>query len=415
MAPGIGLQRRSSAKQRVPSGLQRGLFASYFLVFSALLLAFTVAIHVSFNSALDSQVSARLDTLLSAGARSVRVIEDHFIVRQEFSQTALLGAGQALQWYDASGKLIASEGLPFAIHGHTLRTRMAPIIGRKSAKPLGWIRAAQDVTQTSADAWRLDEILIIGGIFALGASVFGGRFLQVRSTQPINDSYERLQEFSANASHELRGPITAVRANADAALRDTAGMRAADRDRFSVISQAAQQMGRLTEDLLLLARAEEPMEEALFYVDLSALVADAVNLYRAEFERHGITLHMQMTPGIMIYGNPDQLQRIFANLLRNAMTYTPAGGTVEIEGVQQRGGVTVHVRDTGIGISREHIDKLFDRFWRSEAARNRSAGTGLGLPIVRALARRHGGDVTVSSAVGEGSDFAVSLPSHPPH
>ncbi|HKU66811.1 MAG TPA: HAMP domain-containing sensor histidine kinase [Candidatus Baltobacteraceae bacterium] len=402
------------------------MFLSYFLVFSAILLAFVLAIRFSFTSALASQMSARLDTLLAAGARSVHIENQRFSVRVAFSRTALLAAGQGLEWFDISGRLVANEGLTPSDHRlngrsedymqiktHLLRTRTAPIVSPQSDRIVGFVRASQDVTQTRADAWRLDEILILGGVCALAASLWGGRFLQVRSVKPIRASYERLQEFSANASHELRGPITAVRSNADAALRDCAGMREADRERFSLISHAAQQMSHLTEDLLLLARSEQPLEDDVFLVDLSGLVSEAAQLYRADFERSGITLERRMPAGIMVYGNPDQLRRVFANLLVNAVKYTPRGGRVEIEGSQQRGGATVHVRDTGIGIPEEHMDKLFDRFWRAESARTRSTGTGLGLPIARALARRHGGDVTATSAPGKGSDFVVTLPSHP--
>jgi signal transduction histidine kinase len=191
-------------------------------------------------------------------------------------------------------------------------------------------------------------------------------------------------------------------------------MRAADGDRFRVIAQAAKQLTSLTEDMLLLARADQPMEEDVFFVDLSTLIDGVAELYRADFERSGITLRKRMPRGIMIYGNPDHLHRLFANLVINALKYTPRGGTVEIEGIQQRGGALVHVRDSGIGISEEQLPKLFDRFWRAEAARTRSTGTGLGLPIARALARRHGGDITVASTVGKGSDFTVTLPAHPP-
>jgi signal transduction histidine kinase len=428
MAQATGSHRVSSAVNRLPSGVERRLFLSYSLVLSALLVALMVAIHVSFVSALGSQMSARLDTLLAAGARSVRVVGDRFVVRADLSRTALLAGGQGLQWFDRSGKLLSAEGLvPRQAHvgdptesfvqiskTHLLRTRMTPIRDRAGNRVLGFVRAYQDVTQTRADTWRLDEILIAGGICALIAGALGGRFLQTRSVQPIRESYERLQEYSANASHELRGPITAVRSNADAALRDAAQMRPSDRERFALISQAAQQLGLLTEDLLLLARAEQPLEHDVFLVDLSALLSGLLKLYRADFESHGITVEKHVPSGMAVYGNPDQLERVFANLLLNAMKYTPRGGTVYVEGVQQRAGAIVHVRDTGIGIPPDHMDKLFDRFWRAQSARTRSTGTGLGLPIARALVRRHGGDITAVSVVGQGSDFMVTLPSHPP-
>ncbi len=412
----------------MPRRLERRLFISYFVVFSVLLLAFALAIHLSFVASLKSQMAARLDALLLAGVRSVHIGGSHMAVRENFSPTALLAAGQGLQWFDARGNAIASEGLvPAENHfdgsteavyhvGSTrlLRTRTRVILNPETGMIVGWVRAAQDVAQTGAEAWRLDEILIIGALATLAASALGGRYLQIRSVQPIRTSYERLQEFSADASHELRGPITAVNSNADAALRDASGMRAADRERFASISQAAKQMARLTDDLLLIAGADRSIEHETFVVDLSVLIERLVRLYDAEAQQRGVHVFDRVSSGLTVYGNPDQIERVFANLLENALRYTPRGGRVEIQGGQHRGVIAVRVRDSGIGIHPDHMDKIFDRFWRAQTARTRSGGTGLGLPIARALARRHGGDVTASSQDGHGSEFSVTFPSRPP-
>jgi signal transduction histidine kinase len=388
-------------------------------------MGFALAIHFSFVNSLKSQVSARVGTLLVAGLRSVRIRDTHFVVKENIPETALLTAGQGLQWFDVNGKLLADEGvvptqaltaedrfIPTR-DGRLLRTRSAAIV-TPTGTVIGWVRAAQDVTATRAEAWRLDVILIIGGVLSLFASMFGARILQRRSVEPIRGAYERLREFSADASHELRGPITAIKSNADAALRDAIGMRGADHERLTSIAQAAQQMSALTNDLLLLARAEEPMDRDLFAIDLSAAIENVVRLYRSQFEARNIKLTCRLTDGITVYGNPDQLERIFANLLLNALRYTPDGGEVEISDTQRRDGISIHVRDTGIGIPREQIEKIFERFWRGESARTRSTGTGLGLPIVRALVKRHGGDISVESEAGRGSDFIVTLPCRPP-
>jgi signal transduction histidine kinase len=407
--------------------LERRLFLSFFFVFAIVLVAFALAIHLSFVSTLKSQISARVGTLIVAGLRSVRIRDGHFTVKENVPETALLTAGQGLQWFDARGNVVTDEGLVPAqplirrsedvylptAGGLLLRTRTAAILTSRGTI-LGWVRAAQDVTVTRAQARRLDVILIVGAALSLLASMFGARFLQIRSIEPIRTAYERLREFSADASHELRGPITAIKSNADAALRDAIGMRGADHERFSSIAHAAQQMSGLTNDLLLLARAEEPMDRDLYAVDLSAVIEKIVRLYRSEFEAREIQLTNRMRTGITVYGNPDQLERIFTNLLLNALRYTPAGGQVELEDTRRHDRISVHVRDTGIGIPREHVAKIFERFWRGGSARTRSTGTGLGLPIVRALVKRHGGDIHVESDAGRGSDFIVTLPSRPP-
>lgn len=412
--PVTGLHQHSNGEARLPKRVTTRLFLWYFAVFTVLLLAFALAVHFSFAASLRGQMEKRLGTLLIAGIRSAHVRDGRIHVEEPLMPGALLEDGQGLQWFDSAGKSVASEGLVRQQSGgHVLQTRTGAILDPKTGVVAGHVRASQDVTQLRSDAWRLDEILIIGGLCALAASAAGGRFLQTKSVQPIRSSYERLQEFSANASHELRGPVTAVKSNADAALRDDEGMRVSDRERFRTISQAAQQMARLTEDLLLLARADRSLERELFVVDLSSLLEDAVRLYRADFEGHGIHLQSRIDGGITVYGNPDQIQRIFANLLQNAMRYTPAGGTVELSTDVHRGGVSVRVRDTGIGIEPAQLERIFDRFWRAETVRTRSTGTGLGLPIARALARRHGGDVAVFSTPARGSEFVVTLSSRP--
>lgn len=415
------------SESALPPGLERRFFLSYFFVFAVVLVGFALAIHFSFVDSLQSQMSARVGTLLVAGLRSVHVQNTQFSVKENLPETALLTASQGLQWFDAAGKLAHDEGLVPAQKltpatedlllpssgGRLLRTRSAKILNSQG-KIVGWVRAAQDVTATRAQAWRLDEILMIGGILSLLASMFGARFLQLRSVEPIRTAYERLREFSADASHELRGPITAIKSNSDAALRDAIGMRGTDHQRFSAISQAAQQMSGLTNDLLLLARAEEPIARDLFAVDLAASIENVLRLYRSEFDAHNVTLTTKLENGVIVYGNPDQLERVFANLLQNALRYTPRGGEVQIEETRRRDAVSIHIRDTGAGIPPDQFEKIFERFWRGESARTRTSGTGLGLPIVRALVKRHGGDISVQSKPGCGSDFIVTLPYHPP-
>ncbi|MEO6990593.1 MAG: HAMP domain-containing sensor histidine kinase [Candidatus Baltobacteraceae bacterium] len=426
--PATVSQRRNRPRSAVPASLERRLFASYFIVFSVLLLAFALAIHVSFASSLNAGMAARLDLLLSAGVRSAHLNGARLEIKQYLSQAALLTGGQGLQWFDADGKLVASEGLvpegqPFSSgaetifdvgHTQSLRTRTRAIVEPTTGRILGWVRAAQDIAQIRSEAWQLDGILLIGGLCTLAASAVGGRYLQRRSIEPIRASYERLREFSADASHELRGPITAVTSSAEAALRADVEMRPVDRDRFRTISRSAQRMARLTDDLLLLARADQSIERELFVADLGVLVGNVVALYQAAFELRDVALSDRVERGVKVYGNPDQIERIFANLLENALHATPPGGTVEVASTRERTGVNVRVRDSGVGIDREHLERIFDRFWRAQTARSGSTGTGLGLPIARALARRHGGDVTANSRLGQGSEFVVTFPNRPP-
>ena len=185
-----------------------------------------------------------------------------------------------------------------------------------------------------------------------------------------------------------------------------------DRSRFESIADAAAQMSRLTNDLLLLAGADRSLEFELFAVDLGEVLNKLVGRFDSRFSEAGIALDLPRGSAATIYGNPDQIERIVANLLENALRYTPAGGRVSIESEHDQAAVLVTVRDTGIGIAPDHLDRIFERFWRADPARS-SGGSGLGLAIARALARRHGGDVTVKSRLGFGSEFVASFPLRP--
>lgn len=117
--------------------------------------------------------------------------------------------------------------------------------------------------------------------------------------------------------------------------------------------------------------------------------------------------------GEAIYGNPEQVERLIANLVENAICYTNESGTVEVEATSYASGVQVEVRDTGIGIAPDHVPYIFDRFWRADPVRGPYGSNGLGLSIALALARRHGGDLSVKTSLGAGSTFTLTLPRRP--
>ena len=170
-------------------------------------------------------------------------------------------------------------------------------------------------------------------------------------------------------------------------------------------------MSRLTNDLLLLAGTERSFERELFAIDVASMLGSLEARYRDRFAEAGVALTFTTEGRSILYGNPNQIERIFSNLIENALRYTPAG-TVSVESNHRRGVVSVTVRDSGIGIAQENQARIFDRFWRADPARSRG-GSGLGLAIARALARRHGGDVTVTSELGQGSAFVASFPIRP--
>jgi len=395
------------------------MFAAIFM-FAALLL------HFAFVEIVDQQAITRVEDVARAGLRSV-LFGNHTlkIDESETSNEALLRRDQGLQWFDQHGRLIDAQGLnplveaPPADGFRQLSSELRifdsfamPILSPQTHERLGTVRASQWDEQKRQTIGELDTGLLLGTLIAIIGSAAGGLALARRAVRPIAKSLEVLREFSADASHELRGPLTAIASNADAALRDADRDPVQDRSRFEAIADGAKQMSRLTSDLLLLASTDRSLERELFAVDLSLLLGKLEDRYREPFAEAGIGLSFSVEKLTLLYGNPDQIERIFANLIDNALSYTPFGGRVSVESTRHRGTIRITVRDSGIGIAPEHLNRVFDRFWRAEPARSR-ARSGLGLAIARALARRHGGDVTVRSKHGYGSTFVASFPDRP--
>ncbi|HXM08090.1 MAG TPA: HAMP domain-containing sensor histidine kinase, partial [Candidatus Acidoferrum sp.] len=226
--------------------------------------------------------------------------------------------------------------------------------------------------------------------------------------------YQRLRQFTADASHELRGPLAALAGTASVAVREAPELSEQTRSRFEDISIVAGEMRRLIDDLLILARSDQSMERELFIVEIDAIMVSIQLRYADAAIEKGLRLQFTGPTGQEIYGNPEQIERIVANLVENAIRYTRAGGAIAVSWTLDPHRVEIVVRDTGIGIAQRNLKRIFDRFWRVDLARQADRGTGLGLPIAQALARRHGGDVTVVSEEAEGSTFTISLPRRPP-
>ena len=224
----------------------------------------------------------------------------------------------------------------------------------------------------------------------------------------IEASDQRLRRFVADASHELRTPLAAVRAYAELFSRG-AQSRPEDLARsMSGIRREAERMSVLVEDLLLLARLDEgrPLEREP--VQLDALVGEAVETARmVDPERQ---LELSAEP-VAVLGDRDRLRQIVDNLLANVRAHTPARASARVLVGRENGKAFVEVSDTGPGLTREELDRIFERFYRADASRSRaSGGVGLGLSIVSAVARAHGGRASAASD-GNGATFRVELPS----
>ncbi|MFJ3216269.1 sensor histidine kinase [Kitasatospora sp. NPDC086801] len=223
---------------------------------------------------------------------------------------------------------------------------------------------------------------------------------------------ERLRAFAADASHELRTPVATVRGHAELALRHPGAVPGPVRHSLERIDAEAVRMGAIVEDLLLLARLDAGRPLADAEVDLTRIALNAVADVRAAGPEHRWRLALPEEP-VLVRGDPDRLSQVVVNLLANARTHTPPGTEVELSLERTGEGVRLAVADDGPGIAPELADRMFERFVRGDRARSRSTGsTGLGLSIVRAVVRAHGGTVDAASRPGR-TAFTVRLPDRP--
>ncbi|MGI8416227.1 MAG: sensor histidine kinase [Nakamurella sp.] len=303
-------------------------------------------------------------------------------------------------------------------------TGVGYLIIRASMRPLRAVEtaaatiAAGDLSHRVPDADRRTEVghlaaslnTMLGGI----ETAFADR---EASEQAARSSEERMRRFVADASHELRTPLTSIRGFAEL-FRKGAVTGGGDLDRLMRrIEDEATRMGVLVDDLLTLARLDQQRPLAQRPVDLLALTGDAVLAARSLAPDRPIHLELAGTdPPPIVIGDEARLRQVLDNLTANALQHTPTGTPVTVTvgtGIGAHSGapaVTVTVADKGPGLSAEASSRVFERFYRADAARDRSGGTGLGLAIVAGLIAGHGGHVEVTSHPGAGACFRVELP-----
>jgi two-component system OmpR family sensor kinase len=222
-------------------------------------------------------------------------------------------------------------------------------------------------------------------------------------------SEARLRQFVADASHELRTPVTTIRGYAE--LYRTGGLRGPGEldSALRRTEDEAVRMGSLVEDLLLLARLDQGRPLQREPVDLDVLARDAVRDAGAVDPDHPVTA--VTAGGVVVPGDADRLQQVVTNLVGNARVHTPPGTAVEVRTSREGDRAVLEVADSGPGMPPEVAERAFERFYRADPARSRhQGGTGLGLAIVKATVDAHGGTVSIRSAPGQGTTVRVELP-----
>jgi len=261
---------------------------------------------------------------------------------------------------------------------------------------------------------------------AIAASLYGRRSFSV-TTEPLPDGgvvtvlhdiseVERVEktrrDFIANVSHELRTPLTSIRGYAETLLESDGALNDSTREFLDVIRRNAERMGRLTEDLLVLARVESGEDKLdLRPQPASHLLAEAASSLQEDARAAGVEFAVEPAGDWMVMADAYAVHQVFGNLISNALRYAQSGKKIIIGATEKADGIEFFVRDFGPGIASEHLPRIFERFYRVDKARSReSGGTGLGLAIVKHIVLNHGGSVRVESAVGHGSTFFFVLP-----
>jgi signal transduction histidine kinase len=294
--------------------------------------------------------------------------------------------------------------------GERLRQLTLPVY-REDAL-LGYLQVAALLTPVEVPLRQLQLFLVVGVPVSLGIIALAGWFLGGVAMQPIRQSYQQLQQFTADASHELRAPLAAIISNAQVGL-----MEPVEPDeqstRLQTISDVAESMSVMVSHLLLLARHGGQLPpEAMQRIDVVKLLHSVIEKYTWQAATLNLNLLSSLPDRpVWVNAEPELLRQAVVNLLSNACRYTPAGGKVEVQIVRQSRWVLLQVKDTGIGIAPNDLARIFERFYRVDQVRSRhTGGFGLGLAITRQIVEAHGGQVTVTSIVKQGSTFTIRLP-----
>jgi signal transduction histidine kinase len=336
--------------------------------------------------------------------------------------------GYYIRFLDLSGRLLAHGGqvptdLPKqlktapwqtleALDGNRYR-QFSLLLKTANQTPWGYMQVGRSLHELDEHMVWVRISLLIGLPSAMILVAVASWWLAGQAMQPVYQSYRQMQQFTADAAHELRTPLAAIQAN----LESTLTPEATDADAWDTLRTVERQNGRLSRlvrDLLLLSHIDlEAIPSKQQPCNLNDLVCDLAE----EFAALAIASHISLTadtqnaPPLIVLGHEEPLYRLVSNLITNSIQYTPAGGKVVVRLHQEDHHALIQVQDTGIGIAPQDQARIFDRFYRVSSDRSRqTGGSGLGLAIAQAIAQVHHSSIRVESELGQGSTFTVQLP-----
>ncbi len=443
----------------VPSGMfqatRQRLALWYTAVTAVLLLLFAIGVFVYVRSTLIERVDDTLNHVVEVVQRSL-VLEPPssgsttYWVNPEASFHSNAAATEVveddridLEWFSPTGELIWSTlsipldlPLHFSQQGETVQsdpdhwlrqvTKRMDVAGQV----VGYLRVSHPWFEVSKPTQQLIFDLALGTSLMVGLVAGSGWWLSGLAMEPIQQSYQYLKQFTADASHELRNPIALIQTNVQVALSDPQVNPQQQRQQLEVVERLTRRLGRLVDDLLFLTRRDSGMVQPQFQAcPLDALLMEVLQDQAAIARAQQITLKLEIVDPpapqhpdpFTLIGDYNQLLRLFTNLVSNSLQYTSSGGQVEValQGCTYHNAphLQVEVKDNGCGMPADALPHLFERFYRVDPARSKSAltdtantGTGLGLAIAQAIVQTHQGQIRVESALQQGTTFTVLLP-----
>src|SRR5215210_833193 len=414
--------------------IRKRLTMGYVGILASILLVFGVVVVISFHrqvtiqqdKLLDQKVKSLVNGSLSGTDKSA-ILEDPnsygWVIITPDGRTlgqnpTAASLGLPARWL-AKESLHEGEMVSTTINGPQGRVRVATSPAVQSGT-LVVLQVARSPSVVQGTVDRLILVLWTVGLGALILAAAGGLFMSRRAMRPVQEAFGRQRTFIADASHELKTPLTLIRADAEVLSR---GLDDSDEDNRELIDDLlgeTDRMNAILSDLLLLARLDaEKVSVSREPFELALVLSETSERFAARAVAEGKVLQVNHAGKLPARGDAERTGQILAALLDNALRFTPTGGTITVESRNVDKRVEASVADTGQGIPPESLDRVFERFYRADAhsaARTRGpsgGGTGLGLAIARDLARAQGGELVAANAGNGGARFTLTLPSGP--
>ncbi|WP_308722591.1 sensor histidine kinase [Paenibacillus polysaccharolyticus] len=268
-----------------------------------------------------------------------------------------------------------------------------------------------DVTAQQGILTNLIYTFTVVGLIMLIVIYFLSRYFANRSIAPVREAFEKQKQFIADASHELKTPLAIINTNTDVLLANQEETIESQAKWLHYIKSETERMSGLTNDLLYLTQMEDSRSNLIHTrFNMSDAVESIILPMEAVIFEKNISLDYSIDPDLMVHGNPEQIKQVVLILLDNAVKYSGPTGAVNITLQKQNHDVMLTISNTGEGIAPEHLERIFDRFYRTDASRARKhGGHGLGLAIAKSIVEQHKGEIYAKSVVGDGAAFYVRL------